>query len=242
MKKWLLIFLALVVAFMNVGCGSNEMNPSSNLQQKQYAQTSSIVSESSSVVSETSIEQESSAVAETQANFDSFPPDEQSSLADEQNSVDEKTSIIEDVEINEDPEYFEFVRETDYSAVTSDGRITESFDYYLGDDGKFYVDVTITNNWDQEFILDCEPSLFAETDLAKHCGAIHTQTADWKGTTLASGESVVKSVSAELEENWSSAAIELWLNAFPGNKGLVSKKYGFTYNPSTVVFSFDIYP
>ncbi|SFD12574.1 hypothetical protein [Ruminococcus albus] len=115
-----------------------------------------------------------------------------------------------------DPDTPCLIRDSDHSVISSDGKISESFDIYFTDKNTVAIDVTVTNNTDKRLpTFDFQPKLWAETDLTPE---------DWSFAwadvghcmILEAGESMVIPVSftiREEEEGWSTAYIHVKLMA-----------------------------
>jgi len=123
------------------------------------------------------------------------------------------------------------IRDSDHSIVTSDGRISESFEYYFKGKNTVAVDVTVTNNSDREVGINCTPHFWAETDLTpKDFSLAFTQP--YPCTYIDPGESIVETYEySELEDGWSSCDIHLRL--------FCDLNHGY-YDPSEMDFDFTV--
>ena len=124
------------------------------------------------------------------------------------------------------------IRDSDHSIVTSDGRISESFEYYFKGKNTVAVDVTVTNNSEREVSFDCTPRIWAETDLTPD--DFSCAMADvYRYTDIGPGESVVLTSDYPLlEDGWSRADIHIKLFCdFDNNRyDPYEMQYDFTVN------------
>ena len=103
------------------------------------------------------------------------------------------------------------VRDSDHSMVTSDGLISESFEYYFIDKNTVAVDVTVTNNGEREVSFNCTPRIWAETDLTPEDFS-YAWTQQYIYTDIEPGESTVLTANYSLlEDGWSSTDLHIKL-------------------------------
>lgn len=123
------------------------------------------------------------------------------------------------------------IRESDHSMVTSDGLISESFEYYFKGRNTVAIDLTVTNNSDSEMDINCTPHLWAETDLTPEDFSLAWHQA-YPITFIEAGETIVETYEYScLEDGWSSADIHVRL--------FCDLNHGY-YEPSEMDFDFTV--
>ena len=123
------------------------------------------------------------------------------------------------------------IRESDHSMVTSDGLISENFEYYFKGRNTVAIDLTVTNNDDHEVAINCTPHLWAETDLTPEDFSLAWHQT-YPITFIEAGETIVETYEYScLEDGWSSADIHVRLFCDLDN--------GY-YEPSEMDFDFTV--